>query len=125
MRATVHPTLVWLGVLGAPLAWVAQLVVGYGLLEAACPQSVGEAAVLDVDPETAIGILTVAAAALATISIVAAALTRSSARANGGSDPTGRIAFMGAAGLLAGFIFLALILLGGAALPSLDACHPG
>lgn len=125
MRAAAHPTLVWLGVLGAPLAWVVQLVAGYGLLEAACAQSVGETPVLVVDVETAIGVLTVAAAAVAVVSIVAAALTWSAARADGDADPTGRIAFMGAAGVLAGVIFLALILLGGSALPSLDACRPG
>ncbi len=47
------------------------------------------------------------------------------AAADAEADPRGRIAFMGDAGLVVSVIFLAVIVLGLVAVPSLDACDLG
>jgi hypothetical protein len=96
----------WLGFLGAPAAWTAQLVIGYGLEEIGCASGW--------DPAPWIVLVTVAAAAVAVASTVTG---RRLARA--GAE---RVAFMGTWGVLWGGLFLLLIVLGGLQLTGLEAC---
>jgi hypothetical protein len=119
----VHPALPWIGVVAAPLAWVFQLIAGYAFQEAGCAPISGMP-VLDVDPEPWIGAISIVAIVAALVGMAAAALTLRGATGDPATDPRGRIAFMGDAGIVVSLIFLAVIVLGAVALPSLDACDP-
>jgi hypothetical protein len=125
VTATVRPGLLWFGVLAAPLAWVVQLVAGYGLEEAACASDLSSSPVLDVDSEPAIAVVSAVALAVAAAGGLAALAGLLSVRSDPGADPRGRLAFMGVFGLLASGVFLAVIALGAVALLSLDVCAPG
>jgi hypothetical protein len=120
----VHPALPWVGVVAAPLAWVFQLIVGYAFQEAGCAPISGMP-VLDTDTEPWIAAVSIVAIAAAVVGLGAAALTLRGATADAEADPRGRIAFMGDVGLLVSVIFLAVIVLGLVAVPSLDACDLG
>jgi hypothetical protein len=105
---------------GAPLAWTAQLVLGYGLTEAACGPS-GRAWDIAIDPwEAAIFALALAFAVGGWAS--AAALHRAVARAEI-DDPRGRVRFLTTIGLVVGAIFVAMILYTGAGVLSLEECR--
>jgi hypothetical protein len=119
----VHPALPWIGVSAAPLAWVVQLIAGYGVQEAGCAPVSGMP-LLDVDTEPWIAAISAVAIAAAVVGIVASVVTLRAATAHDEADPRGRIAFMGDAGVLVSVIFLAVIVLGAVALPALDACRP-
>lgn len=116
-----HSALTWIGVTAAPLAWVFQLIAGYAFQEAGCAP-VGAVPVLDGDTAPWIGAISLVATLLALAGVGAAALSLRAARANDAADPRGRIAFMGNAGLVISFIFLAVIVFGAVAVPSLGAC---
>ena len=120
-----RPLLLWVAVLGAPLAWVAQLTLGYGLEEFACSHGTATRRFLGLGVEPSLIGLTVAAAIVA-VSGGAAGLAahRSLSRERDG-DPRGHGGFLAFAGLLASLLFLVLIVLGGAQLLSLDPCVPG
>lgn len=118
-----HPALPWIGVVAAPLAWVFQLIAGYAFQEAGCAPISG-VPVLDVDTEPWIGVVSIVAIVAALVGMAAAALTLRGATVDPATDPRGRIAFMGDAGLVVSLIFLAVIVFGTVALPSLDACDP-
>jgi hypothetical protein len=120
-----HEGLLWFGVLAGPAAWVVQLVAGYAFQEAACPPSRATMPVLDVDTETWIGAISVAAFVVAVLGALAALVSRQAVAAESDADSKGRIAFMADTGLLTSLIFIALIVLGAVALPSLDACDLG
>ena len=119
-----HPALPWVGVVAAPLAWVFQLLVGYAFQEAGCAPISGMP-VLDVDTEPWITAVSIVAIVAAVAGLVAAAVPLRGATADAEADPRGRIAFMGDAGLVLSLIFLAVIVLGLVAVPSLDACRLG
>lgn len=123
MTRTVHPALPWIGVVAAPLAWVVQLIASYAFQEAGCAPSSGMP-LLDVDTERWIAAIGIVAIVAALVGIAAAAVTLRGAIEDPGADPRGRIAFMGDAGIVVSGIFLAVIVLGVVALPSLNACHP-
>ena len=116
-----HSAVLWFGLLAAPLAWTAQLVSGYGLQEAACPRD-DAAPVLGLDPSPLLAAISFVAIVVAGAGVVAALASRPAA---GDNDSRGRISFMAEAGLLASFIFLAVIVFGAAALFFFDPCHPG
>ena len=123
MSGRVHPALPWVGVVAAPLAWVFQLIAGYAFQEAGCAPISGMP-VLDVDTEPWIGAISLVAVVAALVGIAASVVTLRGATADPETDPRGRIAFMGDAGIVVSVIFLAVIVLGAVALPSLDACSP-
>ena len=105
---------------GAPLAWTAQLVLGYGLTEAACGPS-GRAWDIPVDTwEAVILVLALATAAgsWATAAVLHRAVTR-----GGIDDPRGRVKFLTTIGLVVGAIFVALILYTGTAVLSIEECR--
>jgi hypothetical protein len=119
----VHPALPWIGVVAAPLAWVFQLIAGYAFQEAGCAPISGMP-VLDVDTEPWIGAISLVAIVTALVGMAAAGLTLRGAIDDPAADRRGRIAFMGDAGIVLSLIFLAVIVFGAVALPSLDACDP-
>ena len=105
------------GLLAAPLAWTAQLVVGYGIGDAGCSvagmrwgvdSEAGEAALLGATAAMALGGL-----------VVSWWLGQRAAR-----DERGRVAFMATGGLLVSAVFFVLILLGGITALSIEHCRP-
>ena len=112
--------LLWFAVLGAPLAWATQHVVGFGLTVAACGAP-GRAWDIAVDAWTIAA--TVAAAVIAILAEIAAGVVFRATR-DAGSDPPGaRIHFMSIVGLTINPLFLFIILLSGVGVAVLDNCH--
>jgi hypothetical protein len=112
--------LAWFSVLAPPLAWAAQLAIGYSLQEAGCGRPDSDLWGLGLDGLTAAVII--ACALLACLGGLAGVAAFRSARV---SDPLGRVEFMAVAGIAAGFIFLVAIALSGIALVPLDPCNGG
>jgi hypothetical protein len=106
--------LLWFGLLGAPLAWTAQLVVGYGASDAACGAA-GSHWHLD---EPAFQAVTFGLAAAVALGALAAALWEW----RQAGDGRGRAHFMASGGAAVGVLFLLLILFTGAGVLSLDRC---
>jgi len=112
--------LLWYGVVGAPFAWVLQLVVGYGLEEAACSPGSGR---WGIDGDVWEVVVSIGAAAAGAAALAAAFASRRNAER--AADPSGRVAFMATAGLLADVLFLALIALTTAGVIALGSCEAG
>ena len=113
--------LLWVGLLGAPGAWALQLVVGYAAEEADC--SVGTASFGG--SHTASVWLSVGAGLAAVASLAAAALVWRSTQRTRAADPRGRVEFMAVAGLLVGFLFLALIVVTAVGITYFEPCVAG
>ena len=110
----------WYALLGAPVAWAVQLVLGYGLTEAACGPA---GARWGIGIDTWEAVFAVAAAVVAAGGWVsAAALHRATARGEI-TDPLDRVRFMSTVGLAVGAIFLALIVFSGAGVIALQGCR--
>jgi hypothetical protein len=105
------------GMLAAPLAWTAQLVVGYGIGDARCSVA-GMQWGLDSEAGTAALLAATAAIAVAGLA-VSFWLERRAER-----DERGRVAFMAGSGIFVSAVFLVLILLGGIAALSIEHCRP-
>jgi len=103
------------GLLAGPLAWTAQLVVGYGIGDAACSEAGTRWAVDSQAGEAAL--TAVAAAGAFSGHALSAWLCR---RTRNGHD---RVAFMACGGVLVATVFLVLILLGGIAALSIAHCR--
>ena len=99
------------GLLAAPLAWTAQLVIGYGIGEADCAEGSRRSGIDSGAWELG---LTVVAGAYAVSGLAAAAWSHREETRHGG-DERGRIAFMATGGILVSAVFVVLILLGGIA----------
>jgi hypothetical protein len=110
-------------VLGPPIAWGVQLVGGYTLEEAACSTASGDTPVLS-DPTTIIWAISTGALVVAGLAGIAGFVSWLGARGAGGSEPSGRNAFLAAAGALAALVFLEAIILSTVALMALDTCGP-
>jgi hypothetical protein len=109
----------WYAVLGAPLAWAAQLVVGSNIPQAVCaPPGAGWTA--SSHPWEA-GVA-VAAACVAAGGWAAAISLRRACDRGHVSDPLGRVRFVATAGLAIGVIFLTLIVLSAAGALALGEC---
>jgi len=109
-------------VVGAPLAWVAQLVLGYSFEEAACSPNDG-ADVWGIGVRTlhiavGAGALVVAAAALAAAIVL---------RVNGHAAALERPdrGFLGSFGVIGGLLFAFTIVLTGVGSTVLSTCHGG
>jgi hypothetical protein len=105
---------------GAPLAWTAQLVLGYGLTEAACgPAGRMWNIAVDTWESVIFGLaLAVAAGGLASAAALHRAVMRGAI-----DDPNGRVRFMTTIGLAVGAIFLALILYTGTGVLTVEECR--
>ena len=110
--------LLWAGLLAAPLAWAGQLIVGYGVEEADC--SAG-GRMWGIETNTWEIALLAATVVVALLGCAAAVFVLVGIRRRG-RDPLGRLEFMAGGGILISGIFLALILLGGAASVYLEPC---
>jgi hypothetical protein len=106
--------------LGAPLAWTTQLVIGFGLTEAACgPAGRMWHIAIDTWESVIFGLaLAVAAGGLASAAALHRAVTRGAI-----DDPNGRVRFLTTIGLAVGAIFLALILYTGTGVLTLEECR--
>ena len=112
----------WFGVLGAPLAWVAQFLIGYSLGLAACGAA-GRKWGLSVDGWTLAA--TGAGAAVAALATASAMQVYRATRAAGSEPPGARIHFLSMIGLTIAPLFLAIILMGGVGAIVLDNCRQG
>jgi hypothetical protein len=117
----VPAALLWFGLLGAPLAWAGQLVVGYGVEEADCSAGSMRWGIESGTWELA---LTIATALVGALACAAAVLMLVRVRRRE-PDLQGRVEFMAAGGILVSAVFLVLIVLGGAAAVYLEPCTPG
>jgi hypothetical protein len=112
--------LLWLGVFAPPLAWTAQLVVGYGVEEADCSAGSGSfdaAHLVTVWTSVAAGVVTV-------VSLLAAAWLWRETRERS-PDDRGRIPFLAGVGVLNGLLFLALIVMTAVGVTHFESCRPG
>jgi hypothetical protein len=117
-----RPSLVWYGLLAAPLAWAVQLALGYFLQDAGCPPaSSGDVWGIDVSAFSVVVLAVCAVVALA--GIVAAWVSLRAA--TGDVDPRGRRRFMAVAGLLGSALFLLAIALSAVAFVPLSSCTAG
>lgn len=109
--------LAWFGWTGAPLAWAALHVIGFGLTQAACN---GPGRDVPVDG-LAIG-TTVLFALIAVAALISALLAF---RATNGAEelPGERVHFMAVVGLAISPLFLAIIVMAGIGTVVLENCH--
>jgi hypothetical protein len=108
----------WFALLGPPLAWTAQLIVGYGIEEADCGKAGEHWALHTTAWEAALLVLCGFVGVAGLVSAIA--LWRGSERQE--PDPRGRISFLAVSALLIDGLFLALILLTGIGTVVLDPC---
>ncbi len=110
----------WVGLLGAALVWTAQLIVGFGVVEAGC-----DAALLRVDVRTWEIALTASAATLVLLAEAAALAVFLETRRldHGDSPPAGRRHFFASAAVVGNVLFLGVVLLSGIGTLSLDPCR--
>lgn len=110
----------WYALLGPPLAWAVQLVIGYYTAAAACGAAARR---LGVDVHTWNAVLTVTVLVVAVGGWAAAAALHAATGRGDVADPLGRIRFLSTAGLAIGIIFLTLILFTGAGVLALPECR--
>ena len=112
----------WFGLLAAPLAWAAQLVLGFGVTQADC--SVGSAR-WGVDVDTWEISLMVAAGAVAVLAELCALVLYRETRnvPYDGPPPLGRRRFFVTASSLGNLLFLAIILMSGLAAVQHTPCQ--
>jgi hypothetical protein len=105
----------WLGVLGGPILWLAQLIIGYGFVTYAC----------DHGARLPLYVLGIGAALLTIVDgVVAWRLWRRATnhRAADLDEPVSTITLLGGAGVFMGLLFLYLIVLTTVGAVFLDAC---
>jgi len=112
--------LLWFALLGPPLAWVTQFVIGWGVTEAACPPGSSSVSV----SAWAIA-LTAAAVIVAVLGGVAAVRVFRATRGNelDGPPPEGRVYFMSIVAMTTTPLFLAIIVMNGIGVLVLERCH--
>ena len=115
-----RPLLMWFGVLGAPLAWTAQLWLATGLTIATC-STAGRRWDLPVQPlTTALTVVAALTAALAAASAFAVLRTTPDAS---GAPPVGRVHFLAVIGLTVSGLFGCLIVMSGLGVALIDLCR--
>jgi hypothetical protein len=109
----------WFGLLGAPVAWTAQQLLGFGFFEGACNSG---GMLWGIDPRTWEIAVTAGAGAVALAAEAAALVVWRDTRAPASeTSPAGRIHFFAAGSLAVGVIFLGVILMNGLG----AVYHPG
>jgi hypothetical protein len=121
-RSGAQELLQWFGLLGAPLAWTVQLVVGYGVTEARCDPGSSR---WGVGHDTWQVLLMVAAGAVVIAAEAASVLVYAATREVSYSDapPLGRRHFFATASALVNVLFLAMILMSGLAAVDHELCR--
>jgi hypothetical protein len=125
-RSISTSALTWLGLLGAPLAWVGQFLVGFGAALAACGAG-GRQWGIPVDGWTLAATVVATVVGIAgELAAVAAFRATREARGAGGADeapPLGRVHFLATVGMTTTPLFLFIILLSGLGSVALPNCH--
>ena len=114
----------WFGVLGGPLAWMFQLLAGYGVEEVACGSGTATHGFWGVSPLTLTAIVSTAALVVAAAALGAAAASRH--RTERGRTFDGARAytrFVAVSGVLLSAYFLAMIALTTTGVLTLDPCE--
>jgi hypothetical protein len=113
----------WFGLLAGPLAWTAQLVLGFGVSDAACSSGVAPLGFSRVGTVTA---LTVAAAVVAVLGeLSAVAVFRTLRQVDGDAPgPDGRRRFLAAGAMVGNVLLFVAIVLGGVATVAHTGCRP-
>lgn len=106
----------WYGVLGAPLAWAVQFVIGFWIAQSGCDRGG-----VSIDGWTLAVTLVAAAAAIG--SELAAIVVYRATKDAGNEPPAGRINFLATIGMTIGPLFLAIILMSGLGVVVLPNCH--
>jgi hypothetical protein len=114
--------LMWFGLLGAPLAWTVQHVVGFGLTQAECNQG-GRLWSVPIDPGTLA--ITVAATIVALLAGASAVAAFMATRDAGTELPGARMHFLATVGIVVTPIFAAIVLMSGISVLTLPECHQG
>lgn len=122
MRIARQPLLVWLGLLGAPTAWMLQLWTATGLTLAAC-SAAGRGWNVPVDGLTS-GVTAVAAATAALGGASALRVLRATRDAPA-APPAGRVHFLATIGVVVSFLFGFLIVMSGLGIVFHDDCRQG
>jgi hypothetical protein len=113
----------WFGLLGAPLAWTVQHLLGFGFFEGACNSG---GVLWGIDPRVWEVAVTAAAGAVALGAEAAAFTVWRDTRAQAADPaPLGRIHFFAAGSLAVGAIFLAVILMNGLGAVYQAGCRQG
>lgn len=113
--------LLWLGLLGPPLAWTAQLVLGYFAEDADCARGSGGS---EVSSHTVNAIVFAIAGAIAIAGVFGAVWVLQRA-ADRPEDTRGRVPFMALAAVLVSALFGALVVMTGIGVLSFEACKAG
>ena len=118
-ESPVSPVL-WFAVLGAPLAYAAQLGIGYWLTQAACSPTGGQWGI-------SLNVWAIVVTAPAAAAAVAAGLTSVWLFRRHGDrhdpPPPGRVAFLAAVGMTVSVLFLTLILMSCAGVLTFHVCN--
>jgi hypothetical protein len=116
--------LIWLGLFGAPVAWAASHVVGWGVSEANC-EVVGRQWGINFDAWEIV--LLVLAVALAVAGLISSLLTYREVKGvdKDADGPAGRLWLLSIAGLVLSPLLLMLILLTHIGALALSHCHQG
>ena len=118
--STLTTLLLWFGGLAGPLAWAAQLAIGYSAEEADCSRGGGSfdsAHPVNLAVSITAGVVTVLALAVAAVIWRRAGV--------GDEDDRGRVAFMAIGGILVSLLFLALIAVTAVGTMHFDPCTAG
>lgn len=110
--------LLWTGILAAPLAWAAQLTLGFGLVESGCAPTGGAGEVFGVPVETAVYGFSAVTAAVGAAGGASALATWVAP----GTERRGYVPFLGFTALLASGLLLLIIVLAGTSALALDTC---
>ncbi len=121
MSASRLDTLQWFGLLGAPLAWATQLVVGYFAAEAHCEASSWAGGWARTEVAITVAAAIVAVFAEASAGAVYLRLRRTREDAPG---PPGRQHLFAVGGLVGNILFFCAILMSGITVVSIQACRP-
>jgi hypothetical protein len=117
-----RPLLVWLGVLGAPMAWTLQLWTATGVTLAAC-SAAGRAWNVPVGGLTVA--VTIVAATIAALAGAGALRVLRATRGAPDEPPAGRVHFLATIGVAVSFLFGCLIVMTGLGIVFHDRCHQG
>jgi hypothetical protein len=108
-------SLLWLGIVAAPLAWLAQLLLGYEADDGGCAAGGGSGEVFGLGTDSAALVVTMGALALALLGTAAAIATWR-------RSELGYARFLGFTGFLGSAILIAAIVLSGVGVVALDPC---
>ncbi|HEX3004277.1 MAG TPA: hypothetical protein VHO27_08695 [Angustibacter sp.] len=114
------PRLLWFGVLGGSVAWALHLMVAWLAVELGCYQDHPD--ILGMSPRTVAVVATLLPGVVAVAALAVAVLALRAVRRRSGPDPTGRTRFMAEVAIGLDAFAVLMIVFGGLAVASMDAC---